>query len=96
MKPNINLVVAMVTMLFLGALPAAAQTIDLSRWQTLLQGFVDEMTGGLGLTIASLVLIGLFLSWFFAIVDLRQALWTLLAIVGVGSAPLIAASIFTP
>jgi type IV secretion system protein VirB2 len=62
------------TALIVMAGPALAQSIDLSPVQNLLQGIVDAITGPLGITIGTLSLIGVFLSWLFGILDFRQAL----------------------
>ncbi|MEM7668132.1 MAG: TrbC/VirB2 family protein [Pseudomonadota bacterium] len=75
--------------------PAMAQSIDLSPIQNLLQGIVDALTGPLGVVIATLAVIGVFLSWFFNIIDLRQALWVLVGIAGVAAAPTIVAAVFS-
>jgi type IV secretion system protein VirB2 len=74
--------------------PALAQSIDLSPIQNLLQGIVDALTGPLGVVISTLAVIGVFLSWFFNIIDLRQALWVLVGIAGVAAAPTIVAAVF--
>ncbi|SPJ31330.1 Type IV secretion system protein virB2 [Falsiruegeria mediterranea M17] len=75
--------------------PALAQSIDLSPIQSLLQGIVDALTGPLGVVIATLAVLGVFLSWFFNIIDLRQALWVLVGIAGVAAAPTIVAAVFS-
>ena len=74
--------------------PVLAQSIDLSPIQSLLQGIVDALTGPLGVVIATLAVLGVFLSWFFNIIDLRQALWVLVGIAGVAAAPTIVAAVF--
>ena len=94
MKPSTQLALAFVTLLILAADPALAQSIDLSPIQSLLQGIVDALTGPLGVVIATLAVIGVFLSWFFNIIDLRQALWVLVGIAGVAAAPTIVAAVF--
>ena len=76
------------------AQPALAQTVDLSPIQTALQGIITALTGPLGLAIGTLALIGVFLAWFFGYIDWSRALYVLVAIVGVASAPVIAATIF--
>ena len=48
----------------------------------------------LGVVIATLAVLGVFLSWFFNIIDLRQALWVLVGIAGVAAAPTIVAAVF--
>ena len=68
--------------------------LDLSPIQSLLQGIVDALTGPLGVVIATLAVLGVFLSWFFNIIDLRQALWVLVGIAGVAAAPTIVAAVF--
>ena len=69
-----NLFVASLALFLSIAEPALAQSIDLSPIQSLLQGIVDALTGPLGVVIATLAVLGVFLSWFFNIIDLRQAL----------------------
>ena len=89
-----NLFVAALALFLLIAEPALAQSIDLSPIQSLLQGIVDALTGPLGVVIATLAVLGVFLSWFFNIIDLRQALWVLVGIAGVAAAPTIVAAVF--
>lgn len=94
MKPPVSLLVALASALIVMAEPAMAQSIDLSPIQDLLQGIVDALTGPLGVVIATLAVLGIFLSWFFNIIDLRQALWVLVGIAGVAAAPTIVAAVF--
>lgn len=75
--------------------PALAQSIDLSSVKNLLQGIVDTITAPLGIVIDTLALIGVFLSWLSGILDCRQALWVLLAIAGIATAPTIIAAIWS-
>ncbi|HKK56075.1 TrbC/VirB2 family protein [Marinobacter sp.] len=89
-----NPFVASLALFLLIAEPALAQSIDLSPIQSLLQGIVDALTGPLGVVIATLAVLGVFLSWFFNIIDLRQALWVLVGIAGVAAAPTIVAAVF--
>lgn len=86
---------ALIAVFTLLADPALAQSIDLSPIQDLLQGVVDALTGPLGVVIATLAVLGVFLSWFFNIIDLRQALWVLVGIAGVAAAPTIVAAVFS-
>ena len=94
MRP-IPLTLTVLTVFVVFAEPAMAQSIDLSPIQDLLQGIVDALTGPLGVVIATLAVIGVFLSWFFNIIDLRQALWVLVGIAGVAAAPTIVAAVFS-
>ncbi len=94
MKPPAVFLVALVSLLIVMSGPALAQSIDLSPIQSLLQGIVDALTGPLGVVIATLAVLGIFLSWFFNIIDLRQALWVLVGIAGVAAAPTIVAAVF--
>ena len=94
MRPP-TLLLTVLTVLVILATPAMAQSIDLSPIQNLLQGIVDALTGPLGVVIATLAVIGVFLSWFFNIIDLRQALWVLVGIAGVAAAPTIVAAVFS-
>ena len=89
-----NLFVASLALFLLIAEPALAQSIDLSPIQSLLQRIVDALTGPLGVVIATLAVLGVFLSWFFNIIDLRQALWVLVGIAGIAAAPTIVAAVF--
>ena len=94
MTPSVSLRLAFVTILVLSAGPALAQSIDLSPIQNLLQGIVDAFTGPLGVVLSTLAVLAVFLSWFFNIIDLRQALWVLVGIAGVAAAPTIVAAVF--
>ena len=94
MKPPVSLRVALTALLVVMTEPALAQSIDLSPIQSLLQGIVDALTGPLGVVIATLAVLGIFMSWFFNIIDLRQALWVLIGIAGVAAAPTIVAAVF--
>ena len=94
MRP-IPLLLSILTLVITMAESAMAQSIDLSPIQNLLQGIVDALTGPLGVVIATLAVIGVFLSWFFNIIDLRQALWVLVGIAGVAAAPTIVAAVFS-
>lgn len=95
MKPTTPVLIVSISLLLLLAQPAMAQSIDLSPIQELLQGIVDALTGPLGVVIATLAVLGVFLSWFFNIIDLRQALWVLVGIAGVAAAPTIVAAVFS-
>ena len=94
MKHLSTLFTISLTVCLIAADPAFAQSIDLSPIQNLLQGIVDALTGPLGVVIATLAVLGVFLSWFFNIIDLRQALWVLVGIAGVAAAPTIVAAVF--
>ena len=94
MKPLTKSLITLAALLIVSAEPALAQSIDLSPIQSLLQGIVDALTGPLGVVIATLAVLGVFLSWFFNIIDLRQALWVLVGIAGVAAAPTIVAAVF--
>ncbi len=78
----------------MAASPALAQTVDLSPVQNVLQGIVDALVGPLGLVVGTLALMGVFLAWLFGYIDWSRAIMVLVAIVGVASAPVIAATIF--
>ncbi|WP_299048710.1 TrbC/VirB2 family protein [uncultured Tateyamaria sp.] len=91
---RLHFFIASFSLFVLAAEPALAQSIDLSPIQSLLQGIVDALTGPLGVVIATLAVLGVFLSWFFNIIDLRQALWVLVGIAGVAAAPTIVAAVF--
>ncbi len=94
MKHLSTLFIISLAVCLIAADPAFAQSIDLSPIQNLLQGIVDALTGPLGVVIATLAVLGVFLSWFFNIIDLRQALWVLVGIAGVAAAPTIVAAVF--
>lgn len=94
MKSNPTLMIICLSLFVLAAEPALAQSIDLSPILNLLQGIVDALTGPLGVVISTLAVLGVFLSWFFNIIDLRQALWVLVGIAGLAAAPTIVAAVF--
>ena len=94
MRHLTSIFAASLALFLLIADPALAQSIDLSPIQSLLQGIVDALTGPLGVVIATLAVLGVFLSWFFNIIDLRQALWVLGGIAGVAAAPTVVAAVF--
>ena len=76
------------------ASPARAQEIDLSPVQNVLQGIVDALTGPLGLVLGTLALIGVFVTWLLGYIDFQRALYVVVAVVGVASAPTIVGAIF--
>jgi len=80
--------------LMLAAGPALAQSIDLNPVTSLLQGIIDTITGPLGVAIATLAVVGIGLSWFFGIIDFRQAMFVVIAIAIVASAATIVSSIW--
>lgn len=80
------LMAAAAVMFLLVAEPAIAQDINLDPIQNFLQGLVDALTGPLGMVIATLALVGVFITWFFGIIDFRQAMWVVIAIAGIGGA----------
>ncbi|MCA1288403.1 TrbC/VirB2 family protein [Salipiger bermudensis] len=94
MNNPVATLVPLVTLFVVLAEPAMAQSIDLSPIQSLLQGIVDALTGPLGVVLATLAVLGVFISWFMNIIDLRQALWVLVGIAGVAAAPTIVAAVF--
>lgn len=82
------------TALMLAAGPALAQSIDLDPVTNLLQGIIDTITGPLGIAIATLAVVGIGLSWFFGIIDFRQAMFVVIAIAIVASAATIVSAIW--
>ena len=84
-----------VTFTVLWSEPAAAQAINLNPIQTLLQTIVSALTGTLGKTIATLALICVFLGWFMGYVEMRLAIYIVVAIVFVGSAATIVNSLWS-
>ncbi|KHQ50051.1 MULTISPECIES: TrbC/VirB2 family protein [Mameliella] len=94
MKNPVATIALSATFIVAIAEPALAQSIDLSPIQSLLQGIVDALTGPLGVVLATLAVLGVFISWFMNIIDLRQALWVLVGIAGVAAAPTIVAAVF--
>lgn len=83
-----------VAALMLAAGPALAQSIDLDPVTNLLQGIIDTITGPLGIAIATLAVVGIGLSWFFGIIDFRQAMFVVIAIAIVASAATIVSAIW--
>ncbi len=74
--------------------PSFAANIDLSPVQEFLQSIVSALTGTLGKTAATLAVVGTLLTWFFGIIDFRQLLWIVVAIVCIGSATTIVNSLW--
>lgn len=74
--------------------PVLAQSIDLDPVTNLLQGIIDTITGPLGIAIATLAVVGIGLSWFFGIIDFRQAMFVVIAIAIVASAATIVSAIW--
>mgnify|MGYP002714728285 FL=1 len=75
--------------------PAAAQAINLNPIQTFLNSIVTALTGTLGKTIATLALVCVFIGWFMGYIEMRLALYVLVAIVFVGSAATIVNSLWS-
>ena len=63
------------------------------RVHTQVTTITSALTGNLGKAIATLALVGVAITWFFGIIDFRQAMWVIVAIVFVGSASLIVNSL---
>jgi type IV secretion system protein VirB2 len=74
--------------------PSLAANIDLSPIQSFLDGIVKQLTGPLGKTAATLAVVASLLTWFFGIIDFRQLLWIVVAIVCIGSASTIVTSLW--
>ncbi|MFQ1701893.1 TrbC/VirB2 family protein [Loktanella agnita] len=93
MRP-IQLFISVLTVFVVLAEPAMAQSVDLSPFVSFFQGIVDAMTGPLGVVLGTLALMGVFASWWFNIIDLRQAIWVLAGLMGIAAAPTIVATVF--
>lgn len=74
---------------------AMAQAINLSPVTSFITSITSALTGTLGKSMATLALVGVGITWFFGIIDFRQAMWVVVAIVFVGSATLIVDSLWT-
>ncbi|GLU27330.1 MULTISPECIES: TrbC/VirB2 family protein [Brucella/Ochrobactrum group] len=74
--------------------PTLAANIDLSPIQQFLDSIVKSLTGPLGKTAATLAVVASLLTWFFGIIDFRQLLWIVVAIVCIGSASTIVSSLW--
>jgi type IV secretion system protein VirB2 len=74
--------------------PTFAANIDLSPVTSFLQSIVSALTGTLGKTAATLAVIASLLTWFFGIIDFRQLIWIVVAIVCIGSAASIVGSLW--
>lgn len=94
MKRILATLISAVPLVLLAAEPALAQSIDLTPFLDLLNGIITAITGPVGIAIGTLAVIGLFIAWQLNFVDFRQALWLLVGIAGVASAPAIVAAIF--
>lgn len=88
-------IAAFAVLLLMIAEPALAQDINLDPIENFLQGLVDELTGPLGMIIATLALVGVFITWFFGIIDFRQAMWVVIAIAGIGGATTMVEALWT-
>lgn len=75
--------------------PAAAQAINLNPVTTFLQTIVTALTGTLGKTIATLALVCVCIGWFMGYIEMRLAIYVLIAIVFVGSAATIVNSLWS-
>lgn len=93
-KVSLVMLIALVFTL-LWSEPAAAQAINLNPIQTFLNTIVTALTGTLGKTIATLALICVFIGWFMGYIEMRTAIYVLVAIVFVGSAATIVNSLWT-
>lgn len=74
--------------------PTFAANIDLSPVQQFLDGIVQTLTGPLGKSAATLAVVASLLTWFFGIIDFRQLIWIVVAIVCIGSATAIVNSLW--
>jgi len=74
---------------------ALAQAINLSPVTSFITTITSALTGTLGKAIATLALVGVAITWFFGMIDFRQAMWVIIAIVFVGSASLIVNSLWS-
>jgi len=75
--------------------PSLAANIDLSPVKQFLDSIVKALTGPLGRTAATLAVVASFLTWFFGVIDFRQLLWIVIAIVCIGSSNAIVNSLWT-
>lgn len=73
---------------------AHAQAINLSPITTFLTSITTALTGPLGKAAATLALIGVAFTFFFGVIDFRQAMWVVVAIVIIGSASVIVNSLW--
>lgn len=73
---------------------AAAQSFNLNPITSFITSITSALTGTLGKAIATLALVGCAITFFFGIIDFRQAMWVIVAIVIVGSASLIVNSLW--
>lgn len=88
------LVMALALTLMLLPDVASAQAINLNPVTSFITTITNALTGNLGKAIATLALVGVAITWFFGIIDFRQAMWVIVAIVFVGSASLIVNSLW--
>ena len=93
MKVSLVMLLAAAFML-LWSEPALAQAINLNPIQTFLNSIVTALTGTLGKTIATLALVCVFIGWFMGYIEMRTAIYVLVAIVFVGSAATIVNSLW--
>ena len=74
---------------------AMAQAINLNPVTSFITSITTALTGNLGKAIATLALVGVAITFFFGIIDFRQAIWVIVAIVFIGSASLIVNSLWS-
>lgn len=74
--------------------PTLAANINLDPVREFLQGIVNVLTGDLGKAAATLAVVASLVTWFFGIIDFRQLIWIVVAIVCIGSASTIVGSLW--
>lgn len=74
--------------------PSLAADINLDPVKTFLDSIVKALTGPLGKTAATLAVVASLLTWFFGIIDFRQLIWIVVAVVCIGSANTIITSLW--
>lgn len=73
---------------------AAAQTLNLAPVTSFITSITSALTGTLGKAIATLALVGVAITFFFGVIDFRQAMWVIIAIVFIGSASVIVTALW--
>ncbi|MCR8493697.1 TrbC/VirB2 family protein [Brucella anthropi] len=72
----------------------AANAVDLSPITNFFNSIVSAFTGSMGKSAATLAVIASLVTFFFGIIDFRQLIWCIVAVVGISSAVTIVNSLW--
>lgn len=89
-----NLTAMSVALVFIGAAPAMAQSIDLSAVNSLLDSILEALTGVTGRTVMTIVAVGVLMAGAFNFMDWARVFTLLIIIVLIGVIPTVIQSIW--